>query len=181
MVNGESIALNSFTKSCSFAAANLAGSTLRKIKGRLRFCRSSENEKMKRFHYLLACLLCISCVSSKNNTEKSLKGNWELSVFPTTDKTFAEVFGQRRPTISFDLAKSTIGGNTGCNHFSGSYTMSDHSLIFSPGFISTKMACPGYEETIFLDAFNKVNRYTISNSELQLLHDSTLIMGFVRK
>lgn len=125
--------------------------------------------------------LCYGCVSSKKSIGERLKGDWELSVFPTTDKTFEEVFGQRRPRIEFDISKNAITGTTGCNHLSGSYTISDNQLRFNDNFITTKMACPGYEESVFLNAFNKVNRFDVVNGELSLWHDSVLVMTFVKK
>lgn len=47
--------------------------------------------------------------------------------------------------------------------------------------ILTKMACPSYEESNFLNAMNSVNRFILSSDQLQLLQDSTLIMAFAKK
>jgi heat shock protein HslJ len=123
----------------------------------------------------------ISCTTTKNSTTQNLNGNWELSVFPTTDKTFDEVFSQGRPQLQFDHSKNTVSGTTGCNRLSGSYSASTDNFSFGSNMITTKMACPGYEESVFLNALNRINRYKINGNELSFLHDSTLIMTFVRK
>jgi heat shock protein HslJ len=130
--------------------------------------------------FLVLCLSLAACVSSKN-IDGDLAGNWELSVFPTTDKTFDEIFGQRRPELRFDVDNKMVSGSTGCNQIRGSYTSKNESLSFSEHFITTKMACPGYEESMFLDAFSKVNRFDLIGGQLRLMHDSTLVMSFVKK
>lgn len=130
---------------------------------------------------LLVCVLLIACASSKTHSSEKLEGNWELSAFPASDKAFAEIFGQRRPQLQFDVANNRITGTTGCNRLSGTYTLSNDHLHFGEDFITTKMACPGYEESTFLNAFNKINRFDVSKGELLLLHDSTLVMAFARR
>jgi heat shock protein HslJ len=135
----------------------------------------------KFFSGLFLGLGFIACMTPKNSFQDGLKGSWQLTVFPTTDKTFDELFGQRRPQIQFDLSRKTVTGTTGCNHLKGTYQISNDELSFTNPFITTKMACPGYEESIFLDAFNKVNRFDIHRDELRLWHDSILVMTFVRK
>lgn len=113
--------------------------------------------------------------------KESLNGNWELSVFSVGEKSFEEIFGQRRPQIHFDISKQSITGTTGCNHLRGSYTARNGELRFGDGFITTKMACAGYEESTFLNALSLVNRFSAGNNELRLFHGSTAIMSFVKK
>jgi heat shock protein HslJ len=132
------------------------------------------------FFCFLLCFFLFSCLSSKN-LDENIAGNWELSVFPTTDKTFDEIFGQRRPSLRFDAGDKTVSGTTGCNQMRGSYTANNGSLSFSDHFVTTKMACPGYEESVFLEAFNRVNRYELTEGQLRLMHDSTLVMSFIKK
>jgi heat shock protein HslJ len=136
---------------------------------------------MKNVLPYLASLIFLSCASSKNGTDENLSGSWELSVFPGTDKTFEEVFGQRRPELQFDNTKATVTGSTGCNRLTGSYTAGDNNFSFGNNIATTKMACPGYEESVFLDALAKVNRYEVANGQLRFMHDSTLVMSFVKK
>jgi heat shock protein HslJ len=130
--------------------------------------------------YAVFCLVLASCASAKKGTGR-LAGHWELTVFPTADKTFEEVFGQRRPELQFEVAQKRVTGSTGCNRLSGSYSATGDQLQFGSNIITTKMACPGYEESVFLDAFNKVNRYEVADGRLRLLHDSTVIMAFEKR
>ena len=129
----------------------------------------------------LVISLIISCTTTKNSSSQNLNGNWELSVFPTTDKTFDEVFSQGRPQLQFDYSKKTVSGTTGCNRLSGSYSAGTNDFSFGSNMTTTKMACPGYEESVFLNALNRINRYKVNGNELSFLHDSTLIMTFVKK
>lgn len=128
-------------------------------------------------------IICLfsACSATKKSSNLQLNGNWELALFPTTDKTFDEVFGQRKPTLQFDVAGKKVSGTTGCNRLSGSYSSNKESFSFDNNIITTKMACPGYEESIFLNALTKVNRYKIENGQLQFLRDSTLLMAFSKK
>lgn len=136
---------------------------------------------MKVLYCILIAILALSCASSKKSGSETLTGNWELSFFPTTDKTFDEIFGQRRPQLQFNNDNKTVTGTTGCNRLSGSYSRSGHEFSFGTNFITTKMACPGYEESIFLESLNRVNRYELVNGQLRFQHDSSLVMSFIRK
>ena len=112
---------------------------------------------------------------------ENLSGSWELTVFPTSSKSYEEVFGQRRPSLQFDHVKSIVSGTTGCNHINGKYTVTEDQISFDSNMAMTKMACPGYEETIFLNALKNVNRFEITDGQLKFYRDETQIMGFERK
>jgi hypothetical protein len=43
------------------------------------------------------------------------------------------------------------------------------------------MACPGYEESIFLNALGTVKKYRVQDNTLDLLNDSTIVMTFTRQ
>ena len=123
-----------------------------------------------------------ACKSSKNViTDKSLTGDWELVNFPSGGKTFTEIFGQRKPRLQFDELNKKVMGTSGCNHISGGYTHNEKMLQFNDNMIMTKMACPGYDETIFMDALRKVNRYKIEIDQLNFMQDETVLMTFTKK
>ena len=148
----------------------------------LPFANSFKNLLMRTCrNYLILALLLTACASSKHGSRPGLGGHWELSFFPTTDKTFDEVFSQRRPDLQLDAGKGLVTGSTGCNRMSGSFTVINDRFTFGSNMITTKMACPGYEEGLFLEALTRVNRYQVNATQLNLLHDSTLVMSFVRK
>lgn len=108
----------------------------------------------------------------KNET---LAGKWQLQPVLASDTASGRI-----PTLNFDLLKSRVNGNTGCNSFGGSFELKGNALSFSTNMISTKMACPGYNEKIFLDNLFKTNRYQIKEGVLQLMYNNTILSYWVR-
>jgi heat shock protein HslJ len=126
---------------------------------------------------IAAILISFGCSSSRKATA-DLNGNWELVVFPYSTKTLDEIFAMKKPELQ--LENGRLSGNTGCNRINGTYTVSGNSIQFGPNLAMTKMGCPNYDENVFLEAFNKVNRYQLKNNELSLMHDSTLLISFAK-
>lgn len=131
--------------------------------------------------YGLICLVLLSCATAKNSVDKKLTGDWELVLFPNADKSFAELFGDRKPELTFSDTAHIVSGTTGCNRLRATYTTKGGHLSFDKNIITTKMACPGYDESTFLNALVKVNSYRLQNEQLQLLEDSVLVMAFAKK
>ena len=132
----------------------------------------------------LFTLLMCSCATRKateNNTALQLQGRWELTFLALEGKSFAELFGQRRPALEFNRLEKRVTGNTGCNQLAGTYTIHQQSLLFGSNIVVTKMACPDYDEQTFLQALSSINRFIIKSDQLNLLRDSTLIMSFTKK
>lgn len=74
------------------------------------------------------------------------------------------------PTIRFDVGTSTAVGTTGCNSFSGGYSIDGDSLSFGP-IAATEIACmdpPGVmeQEGEFLRIMAAVTRYEVTDTEL---------------
>jgi heat shock protein HslJ len=131
---------------------------------------------------LVFILTVMACKSAKNvAADVPLTGGWELVIFPSEGKEYAEIFGQRKPELQFDELNKKVTGTSGCNHISGGYIHNEKMLQFRDNMIMTKMACPGYDETIFMDALRKVNSYQLSNDQLSLMHDDTVLMIFAKK
>jgi heat shock protein HslJ len=98
----------------------------------------------------------------------SLGGPWYLQpVLPS------DTGAGKTPSLQLDLAKSKFTGNTGCNNMRGSfwYSKTDSSLSFSDKIITTKMACPGYNEPAFLKSLQHTSHYRLRNGVLTLLAD----------
>ena len=133
---------------------------------------------MKFFSILGATMFMTSCMSSRQSASE-VNGNWQLVMFPSGTKTLAEVFTMNRPELKMENGK--VSGSTGCNRINGTYTLSGNGITFGSNLAITKMGCPNYDENIFLDAFNRVNKYQIRNNELMLMHDSTLLMSFSKE
>lgn len=135
--------------------------------------------------YVLICLLAVtlgSCSSSRNSSAdlNQLSGDWVLTVFPYETKALAEVFTARIPELQLEVPGRKVTGNTGCNRMFGSFTVNGSEFHFG-NLGSTKMACPGYDETIYVNALNRVNRYGVNNDLLTFYQDSAVVMTFAKK
>ena|SRR5579872_2546792 len=109
----------------------------------------------------------------------TLGGNWYLQPVLPSDTATGKI-----PTLQFDLAKSRFTGNTGCNTMRGQffYSNTDSSLSFSEKIVTTKMACPGYNEPAFLKSLKSTGRYRLHNGMLTLLSDEkTELSHWTRK
>ena len=85
------------------------------------------------------------------------------------------------PFINFDKAKGSAGGNTGCNVFGGSYSVTGAKIVISE-IISTMRACIEDDrmdtERKFLDGLRKSSRFEIRGEELSLYQGPTLLLRF---
>ena len=63
---------------------------------------------------------------------------------------------------------------------SGGFAVKQDALQFGENMVSTKMACPGYNEESFLDNLLKTNRYEIKDGVLQLMYNTTILSKWVR-
>ena len=136
---------------------------------------------MKWLCYIGIWALLGSCAAARSSTDTNLSGNWSLVLFPGSDKSFSEIFGDRKPQLQFNAADHSVSGTTGCNRLRTTYSVEGQQLRFDEHIVTTKMACAGYEENTFLSALTKVNRYQMEKNQLQLLQDSTLVMAFARE
>jgi heat shock protein HslJ len=127
---------------------------------------------------LSAVMLQLACGTSRK-TATELNGNWELVIFPASTKTLSEIFTMKRPEI--ELENGRLTGSTGCNRMNGSYTASGTSLQIGNNLAITKMGCPNYDENIFIEALNKVNRFQVKDNQLMLMQDSVTVMTFAKQ
>jgi heat shock protein HslJ len=146
----------------------------------LDFAINWQNIRMK-YLFIITCFTLFACASSQKAERQQLNGSWELVAFPGTDKSFEETFSTYRPTLQFSDTSERVTGTTGCNHLSGSYRLEKESFQFGNNMITTKMACPGYNENIFLNAVQKINRYEMKEDQLRFYSDSNLVMAFAKK
>jgi heat shock protein HslJ len=82
----------------------------------------------------------------------------------------APVVAGSQPTLVFGT-DGTVSGNTGCNDFSGSYSVSGSTITFGP-MASTLSACTGLslaaQEQAYLTALNASTTYQLSADQLVL-------------
>ena len=93
--------------------------------------------------------------------------HWKLQKLngETLPKTDREAF------IQFDEDKS-VGGNSSCNTFRGSYEINEDKISFSP-FAMTRMACIGNDtEQEFMNAIEQTNTFSVSANELIFFDES---------
>jgi heat shock protein HslJ len=108
----------------------------------------------------------------------TLAGQWYLQPVLASDTATGRV-----PFLQFDPVKTHFSGNTGCNPMGGMFWFSknDSSLSFNDKMITTKMACPGYDEHSFLQSLMHVNHYRLEKGMLILLSDNTELSRWTRK
>ena len=93
--------------------------------------------------------------------------------------------GAREPHLIFSRTDSAnrVGGATGCNTMGGRYQIDGEHIHFAELF-STKMACVEEErmrqETRFVGALERADRYAISGDTLTLRTGDTVVAKFVR-
>jgi len=90
---------------------------------------------------------------------------------------------ENAPYMIFDPAKSSAGGDTGCNAFGGSYTVTSGSKISITEIISTMRACIEDDrmslEGRFLDGLRSADRYAIKANKMFLYGRGKLLLTFV--
>jgi heat shock protein HslJ len=134
---------------------------------------------MKKLLLILSIIMLQLACGTSRKTTSELNGDWELVVFPGSTKTLSEIFTMKRPEIQ--LENGSLTGSTGCNRINGTYTASGTSLQIGNNLAITKMGCPNYDENIFIEALNKVNRFEVRKNELMLMQDSVLLMTFAKQ
>ena len=105
-----------------------------------------------------------------------LGGTWFLVAALPSDTAAGKI-----PTINFDETSKNFSGNTGCNNMRGNFSFTDSTLKINEQIITTKMACPGYNEDAFLKSLPKANGYRFENGMLVLLSDQTELSRWTRK
>ena len=152
-------------------------------------------------HFLLPAILAImfACNASPNNgllsatlketpkekqplqdttmvADTTLEGNWQLQPVLASDTASGKI-----AEINFSLLQSKFTGNTGCNRMSGSFIRNGNVLKFDEQVMTTKMACPGYNEKAFMDNLFLTNNFKIENGVLMLMNNETALSKWVRK
>ena len=102
-------------------------------------------------------------------SDSPLRGtHWKLVRLGETP---AEAAGkQREPHLILASAEPRVSGSGGCNRVAGSFELDGDKLRFGR-MLSTRMACvAGMEqEQRFLQSIEKVERYRIKGSDLEML------------
>ena len=116
------------------------------------------------------------------NATSKLNGTWELNYITGSSIAFDGLYPNKKPTITFDAAKNTLSGNTGCNSFNGPLKVDGNKISFTDPMAMTKMMCSGDGETVFLQTLQKVNSWTVSDGNtLNFIMVDIATMRFSKK
>lgn len=115
--------------------------------------------------------------NSEVTTQKTMASNntsientrWEITQLEGGDMTDRAANGQAI-YFTLDAATNRVSGNSGCNTFIGTYTISEGNQISFSKLGSTKMLCPDSKinESQILSVFENADNFTLSGDKLAL-------------
>jgi heat shock protein HslJ len=125
---------------------------------------------------IVTFILSVGCSSNKESANTLLHDIWVLESIG--GKTYSRVENQNlHPTIEIYLAEERFSGNTGCNNISGKVKVNGGEISFSD-ITMTKMFCVDVDETSFLTALKKANKYKIEKMRLYLFDYDKEVLVF---
>lgn len=121
----------------------------------------------------------VPVTSNPSADEADLGGTWELVSVISETTLFKDLYPVTVPTIAFDARPKQVSGTTGCNSYTGSYSLDGRTISFGNGFALTKMACTGNGEAVFIERIRKTNKFFIKDQRtLMLLQDDVALLEF---
>lgn len=135
-------------------------------------------KSIKSFSILVVFLIISSCGGLKRiNPLSLLTGNsWALATLMGKELDLS-LFSETVPRLDF-LAGGKLAGFSGCNNFSGSFSLEGTAVKLDPGAI-TKKACSGMGEQAFITAIGRVSQLKVDKGKLTLLLGDSELMSFV--
>ncbi|WP_310377705.1 META domain-containing protein [Flavobacterium sp.] len=139
---------------------------------------------MKKIKYtasvLIILILIMSCSTSKNtlavNNDKGLEAEYNYSLTETywklielNGKPLSTVEKQREAFMILKKDTNKVHGNSSCNTFNGTYTVTNDTQISFSKMTSTMMACINMVvENEFLNVVKQVDNFAIKGNILSL-------------
>ena len=121
-------------------------------------------------------ILIASCSSGNGSADPLLHDIWVVQSINGAEYLRAE--GQDlHPTLEIYLSEKRFLGNTGCNNMNGSMNVEGDKISFSD-ITTTKMFCVDVDETSFLTALSKADKYKIEKMRLYLFDDDKEVLVF---
>lgn len=137
------------------------------------------------FFAVFICLILVSCGPSKKATnEVSIEGTWELNYITGPKIAFDGLFPEKKPTIAFNLTEKKITGHNSCNKYFGPLIIDGNKINFKDAKIGmTMMSCNGNGDSVYMEALNKIESYTITDNgnTLNLLLGNVVMMRFTHQ
>jgi heat shock protein HslJ len=129
-----------------------------------------------RFFVSLAAVVVIATVSGcggdEDGDEDGSLGASSLEDVPWVLASGIDIEGWEEVAPSATFEDGKVAGSTGCNRFSGSYTI-DGDVLELGQIVSTRMACPAPADAVereFVAALERVAAWSVEDDELAL-HD----------
>ena len=133
----------------------------------------------------LFCSVLISCNSVKtaNSQKAALQGAWELNFISGPRITFAGLYPNDAPIITFDLKENRVSGKNSCNSYSGTLNADGSKINFKEPMMVTKMFCPGEGENVYMNTLQKIDSYSVSEDgkTLNFIMGDIVMMRFEKK
>jgi heat shock protein HslJ len=110
-------------------------------------------------------------VKYRTQTQELAGTSWQVLAYNNGKQAVTSVINDTSMTIEFNT-NGTLSGNSGCNSYSGSYSLSKQQIEISQ-LISTKKLCnnpPGImeQEAMYLTALQSAATYLIEGKTLEL-------------
>lgn len=106
--------------------------------------------------------------------------SWELDYLAAEGGSFNDLFGNAKPTLTFEK-DGKVFGNASCNRFNSTFTVDGNKISFANA-ITTRMTCPTIKgEQAFLETLSKVNVYSQHGNTLTLIIGDIAVMRFQKK
>lgn len=138
---------------------------------------------------LLLLIVSITACKSRQKLSSSLhqgaivypEGFWNLVYVSGPSKSMDALYPAQKPELNLRFKDSLISGNNGCNRYHGRFSYIGHRIDFSQPLMSTKMACKGGGEALFMETLKKINQWSVRNDSLIFKMGSLEMMIFVRQ
>ncbi|TWP29818.1 META domain-containing protein [Apibacter muscae] len=135
-------------------------------------------------------LFSFSCSSNNVSVEKNMRVEKinpvnaqiqenQVWVLQKIDGEDAKNVFDNLPTLSFDVLKKRVSGNSGCNRYSGSYLLDEENHLDISQVITTRMFCDNKNnESGFVTNLDQANLVKIENNTLTFLKDDDALLEF---
>ena len=131
---------------------------------------------MKRTLTILMVLTMFLSACAPEEEDRSLVGRWDLTAYGAEGST-SPALTENEPGLTFN-EDGTLNGSSGCNGFSGEYTLEGNQIEFGP-VISTLMLCDsplmGQEEAFFQVLMDTVT-YEIEGDTLTITYNNLVLV-----
>lgn len=121
-------------------------------------------------------LSTLAFLAAACTNEGSPEGAWQIVALGTTAIEAAD-------DVNLTLSGGDASGRSGCNRFTGSYTVDGDALAFGP-LAATRMACPGRAaevETQFFSVIDTVTGWQRDGESLVLTDGALPVIRAVRQ